>query len=79
MEDKNVSNDPGQFLKKIKNALKDIQLPEDKILVSEEMPLQKWCTLLDCEECDLLKALSIMGDSVRMVNDYLILNRQKKS
>lgn len=57
-------------------------LPElkwEKIIIDEKIPLQDWCSLFNCESEDLLKAIHVMGNSVQTVNDYLILNRQKKS
>lgn len=41
--------------------------------------LEEWSMILNCEKDDLLKAMSIMGSSVRAVDDYLVLNRRKKS
>ena len=48
-----------------------------RIRLSAETPLQYWCNLMDCEEKDLLQAIGIIGDSVPIVDYYLVLNRKK--
>ena len=52
-------------------------LPE-RITLNGEHSLEEWSDILNCEEKDLIKAMSIMGNSAKAVDDYLILNRQKK-
>lgn len=51
----------------------------DRIIVTQETPLQYWCSILNCEERDLLFALSSIGYSYEAVNIFLILNRRKKN
>jgi|GEM_PF-2290576 len=51
----------------------------DRIVVSQETPLQYWCSILNCEEQDLLFALSSIGYSYEAVNIFLFLNRRKKN
>jgi hypothetical protein len=52
---------------------------EKKIVITDALSLKKWSAILNCEQADLIKALSAIGNSFRAVDDYLILNRQKLS
>lgn len=61
-----------------KHVMPELNLMPDRIVLNGEHSLEEWSDLLNCEEKDLIKAMSIMGNSVQAVDDYLILNRQKK-
>jgi hypothetical protein len=58
--------------------MKDSKLKHEKIIISKKMPLKKWSAILNCEEKDLMNAIMTIGNSLQAVNDYLILNRQKR-
>lgn len=51
---------------------------EGKIDLTNKDNLAKWCTELKCEEKDLVHAVLSIGNNVKVVNDFLILNRKKK-
>ena len=57
----------------------ETELKPETILLNDQLSIDLWSELLNCEKQDLLKAISVMGNSVRAVDDYLILNRRKKS
>jgi hypothetical protein len=38
-----------------------------------------WCNVLMCEKEDLIKSVMSIGNSAKMVDDFLILNRRKKT
>lgn len=56
----------------------ETDLKPEKILLNDELSIEAWSDILNCEKQDLLQAMSVMGNSVRAVDDYLILNRRKK-
>ena len=49
-----------------------------KIDLTNKENLSNWCTELNCEEEDLIHAVLRIGNNVKSVNDFLILNRKKK-
>jgi hypothetical protein len=52
---------------------------KDKYLSSvNQDDLRFWSNALNCEESDLLKAISHMGNNIALINDWLILNRLRK-
>lgn len=51
---------------------------DSKIELTNKKNLAKWCTELNCEEKDLIHAVLRIGNNVKSVNDFLILNRKKK-
>lgn len=38
-----------------------------------------WCEMLECEKEDLVGAMQRIGNSAKMVDDFLVLNRRKKT
>lgn len=57
----------------------ETELRPEKIFLDGKLSLEAWSDILNCETQDLLKAMSVMGNSLQAVDDYLILNRRKKS
>lgn len=59
------------------------QLPDNtsgeqtKINVTDKTPIEYWANLLDCKKVDLEHAISVIGNSYKIIDLYLILNRQK--
>lgn len=51
---------------------------DSKIDLTNKEDLANWCTELNCEEEDLIHAVLRIGNNVKSVNDFLILNRKKK-
>lgn len=49
-----------------------------RIIITDETPIDYWCSLLKCEKQDLLHALTVISDSYVIVDYYLALNRKKK-
>lgn len=47
--------------------------------ISKKEHIAQWCTKLNCEEADLIRAVMNIGPHAGRVNDYLELNRKKKS
>ncbi|MBL7909970.1 MAG: DUF3606 domain-containing protein [Bacteroidia bacterium] len=60
-----------------------MQLPsnikETKINLHNKEAIKDWSVILNCEEADLIHAIMVIGNSVQMVDDFLILNRKKKT
>lgn len=50
---------------------------QTRIIISNETPIEYWCKLLNCEKQDLLQAISVIGNSLTVVDSYLFLNRKK--
>jgi hypothetical protein len=48
-----------------------------RIVIHDKLSLKKWSEDLNCLEEDLLKAVQVIGNSTRAVDDYLIMNRRK--
>jgi hypothetical protein len=71
-------NPLNQYISKKKKAMIETDLIPEKILPDDKLSLEVWCDILNCEKQDLLQAMSVMGNSVQAVDDYLILNRRKK-
>ncbi|MBA2611031.1 MAG: DUF3606 domain-containing protein [Bacteroidetes bacterium] len=53
-------------------------IKETKIDLHNKEAIAKWSALLNCEEKDLIHAIMVIGNSTKMVDDFLILNRKKK-
>jgi hypothetical protein len=49
-----------------------------KINILNEKDISHWCKTLKCEREDLFHAVKAIGDSAKMVSDFLLLNRKKK-
>lgn len=49
-----------------------------EIDLTDKENLANWCIELNCEEDDLIHAVLRIGNRVKSVNDFLILNRKKK-
>jgi len=41
--------------------------------------IQSWSSILRCAQDDLIRAVQKVGASAKMVDDFLILNRQKNT
>jgi hypothetical protein len=79
MQDKAPKQTPlNQPISKKKKLMMETDLIPEKILLDDKLSLEAWSDILNCEKQDLLHAMSIMGNSVQAVDDYLILNRRKK-
>jgi hypothetical protein len=50
-----------------------------KIDISKPSEIKKWCKALNCSERDLIKAIIEIGPVAHIVDDYLQLNRLKRS
>jgi hypothetical protein len=50
-----------------------------QIDIANKDSLTKWCTELKCSKKDLIDAVLTIGNKAKKVNDFLILNRKKKS
>jgi len=53
------------------------QLQTQKIEINSPENIRKWCTLFNCKEEDLRIAISVTGNSLKAVHDYLIITRNK--
>lgn len=49
-----------------------------KIDLTNKENIANWCIELNCDEQDLIHAVLRIGNNVKSVNDFLILNRKKK-
>lgn len=56
-----------------------IKFYNDRIDISKKDELKRWSKLLSCREDDLVQAVSTIGNSVKMVDTFLYLNRQKQA
>ena len=56
-----------------------IDMKETKIDLHNKEAIKEWSIKLNCEEKDLIHAIMVIGNSTQMVDDFLILNRKKKS
>jgi hypothetical protein len=52
-------------------------LRDKQINISEKREVIYWADTLQCQENDLINAVLKIGPSAKMVDDFLILNRQK--
>ncbi len=50
-----------------------------RISVGDMHEVNYWCDVLQCEKEDLMSALQRIGNSAKMVDDFLVLNRRKKT
>ncbi|MBL0331090.1 MAG: DUF3606 domain-containing protein [Bacteroidetes bacterium] len=49
----------------------------ERIDISKKEELQRWSKVLSCREDDLVQAVLSIGNSVKMVDTFLCLNRKK--
>jgi hypothetical protein len=49
------------------------------IKIGDAGEINYWCNLLQCEKEDLMGAMQRIGNSAKMVDDFLVLNRRKKT
>ncbi|MDQ3109385.1 MAG: DUF3606 domain-containing protein [Bacteroidota bacterium] len=49
------------------------------INIGDAGEINYWCKVLQCEKEDLLGATQRIGNSAKMVDDFLVLNRRKKT
>ncbi len=54
----------------VKNGMIDISNHEE---------LKQWTEILCCKEKDLVEAVMVIGNSAKMVDSFLYLNRKKNS
>jgi hypothetical protein len=54
-------------------------MKETKINLHNKEAIKEWSVILNCEEKDLIHAIMVIGNSIQMVDDFLILNRKKKT
>ncbi|MDP1800520.1 MAG: DUF3606 domain-containing protein [Bacteroidota bacterium] len=54
-------------------------IKETKINLNNKEAIKEWSVRLNCEEKDLIHAIMVIGNSIQMVDDFLILNRKKKT
>lgn len=52
-------------------------LRDKQINISEKREVLYWADTLRCQQNDLINAVLKIGTSAKMVDDFLILNRQK--
>lgn len=45
--------------------------------ISNDQDIERWCKIFHCDKEDLLFAVRIIGDSPKLVNEILELNRRK--
>ena len=50
-----------------------------RINIQHPHEIDGWCSLLQCDKEDLINAVLKIGNSAKMVDDFLILNRRKKT
>lgn len=55
------------------------KMKETKINLNNKESIKEWSIILNCEEKDLIHAIMVIGNSLQMVDDFLILNRKKKT
>jgi len=55
------------------------KMKETKINLNNKESIKEWSIILNCEEKDLIHAIMVIGNSIQMVDDFLILNRKKKT
>lgn len=48
------------------------------VSIHSDQDLHYWCEVLQCDQQDLIQSVIRIGNSAKMVDDYLILNRRKK-
>lgn len=53
------------------------ELSNYKIDISNKASIKQWSETLCCDEKDLVNAVLVIGNSAKIVNDFLILNRKK--
>ena len=60
------------------SCMQDATIKETKINLQNKDSIKEWSRILSCEEKDLIHAIMVIGNSIQMVDDFLILNRKKK-
>lgn len=48
------------------------------ISLNSDQEMNYWCEQLECTQEDLIQSVIRIGNSAKMVDDFLILNRRKK-
>lgn len=48
------------------------------VSIHSDQELNYWCEMLECSQEDLIQSVIRIGNSAKMVDDFLILNRRKK-
>lgn len=61
------------------SLMQDINIKDSKINLQNKDAIKEWSKILLCEEKDLIHAIMVIGNSTRMVDDFLTLNRKKKN
>lgn len=51
----------------------------ERINIREEQDVLQWSRKLNCEPNDVIHAVAKIGTCAKMVDDFLFLNRRKKS
>ena len=59
--------------------MQDPDKKDAKIDLHSKEAIKEWSMILNCEEKDLIHAIMVIGNSTKMVDDFLILNRKKKT
>jgi Protein of unknown function (DUF3606) len=49
------------------------------VRLDDTKQIEYWCEVFQCDKQDLLFTVHKVGTSARMVDDFLILNRRKKT
>lgn len=69
-------------MKAQRNNIKDLDndhLNGKTIKIDNAKEIDYWCKLLQCEKEDLMNTIQRIGNSAKMVDDFLVLNRRKKT
>lgn len=60
-------------------GMQNASTKKTRINLQDKDSIKSWSQILDCDEKDLIDAVMVIGNSVHMVDDFLILNRKKKT
>ncbi len=61
------------------SIMQNVRTKATKINLNDKDSIKVWSQILCCEEKDLIHAIMVIGNSLQMVDDFLILNRKKKT
>ena len=61
------------------SIMQQLNIKETKINLQNKEAIKEWSVKLNCDEEDLIHAIMVIGNSAQMVDDFLILNRKKKT
>ena len=61
------------------SIVQQLNIKETKINLQNKEAIKEWSVKLNCDEKDLIHAIMVIGNSAQMVDDFLILNRKKKT